>query len=110
MSCLRHARVVSPFCYIRALFVVAGQEDGVVYRASDVPKRTVLAPIVNGTNVQSKSPGAALGNGYRRGSSWVWNIICRSCSLAISCTEIFSLDFGSLFGLEAGLSPLEPLA
>ncbi|BBM97154.1 WD and tetratricopeptide repeats protein 1 [Marchantia polymorpha subsp. ruderalis] len=48
-----------------------GQEDGVVYRASDVPKRTVLAPIVNGTNVQSKSPGAALGNGYRRGSSWV---------------------------------------
>ncbi|KAG6541712.1 hypothetical protein Mapa_016977 [Marchantia paleacea] len=48
-----------------------GQEDGVVYRASDVPQRTVLAPIVNGTKVQTESSGAALGHGFRRDSSWV---------------------------------------
>ncbi|KAL2649169.1 hypothetical protein R1flu_017297 [Riccia fluitans] len=48
-----------------------GQGDGVVYRACDVPKRTVLASIINGTKVQtqlSRGPGIYR---FRRDSSWV---------------------------------------
>ncbi|CAM6082961.1 unnamed protein product [Calypogeia fissa] len=49
-----------------------GQDDAVVYRASDVPKRTVLAPLINGTKPsQPQLSVGALGHGYRRNTSWV---------------------------------------
>lgn len=59
--------------------LLVGQQDGVVYVASDIPKRTVLTPIVNGTRGNSPVVTVGvLGRGYRRNSSWVCWISCES--------------------------------
>ncbi|KAL3690571.1 hypothetical protein R1sor_016880 [Riccia sorocarpa] len=48
-----------------------GQGEGVVYRASDVSKRTVVAPIHNGTKFQTQLPGGPGSHGFPRDSTWV---------------------------------------
>lgn len=76
-----------------------------VYRACDVPKRTVLAPLINGTKPsQPQLSVGALGHGYRRNTSWVRAKISRLLIVRIVWSCSYSDAMLAIIGDIAGPS------